>query len=231
MSRGQQWEIELINCLVKDIPKRFGKISSTMKPQSKTNPALILIEAILSVHRHYDPFVPPRVDSFGKNHPNISSLRSLLALVYTYGGPAKFFKTQLDYDYPDMAKTFADVLQYFISIEGEYQGATEFGRLHNWAMVASPCDYENVCDNTGEKVYGFNITTFQDIRRLLGADTVKPDTHVIQYIQDACGRRISKAKAVHYLEEAAKRLGISAKELDCAIWNRYARGSSSKTCR
>jgi len=231
MSSSQLWGTRLINCLVEDIPKRFGKISRTMKPPHNTNVALILMEAVLSINQSFDSFVVPTLKRFSKDHPDISSLQNLLDLIYACGGPAKFFRTELMYYFPERAKTLFNVLKYLISIEGKYQGANEFERLHNWAVTVSPRDYVNVCDAKGEKVYGFGIATFQYIRMLLGADTIKTDRYVKRYIQDTCGTPVSEAKAVQYLEETATRLGISARELDHAIWNLYEQDSKSKPCQ
>jgi len=219
------WDTKMVNILVTDIPKRFGQISSTMKTPKTTNPALVIIEAILSINKPYDTFVVPTLNRFKGNNLEISSLHSLLKLVDSRGGPEKFFKIELEYYYPQMANTFYDVLRFFISIEKNYPGTSEYERLHYWAINASPRDYKNVCSNDGNKIYGFGIATFQYIRMLLGADTIKPDRYIKTYIEDVCGNRVSEGKAVYFLEEAAKRLRVSPKELDNIIWNRYARGS------
>jgi hypothetical protein len=47
---------------------------------SWSNPALNVIDCVLSLNRKYDTFVRPRIDLFVKNHPDIKSLEDLRKL-------------------------------------------------------------------------------------------------------------------------------------------------------
>ena len=62
------------------------------------------------------------------------------------------------------------------------------------------------------------IAAFQWLRMRLGVNTVKPDVMVHRFVKRITGRSLSDADAIAAIEEAARRLGVRARDLDGAIW-------------
>ena len=52
-----------------------------------------------------------------------------------------------------------------------------------------------------------------------GVDTVKADVHVIKFVSDAVGRRVTAAEAKRGVMAVAKDSGRRASLLDSAIWH------------
>jgi hypothetical protein len=72
-------------------------------------------------------------------------------------------------------------------------------------------------------VPGFGLGGFQYLRMLFGAQTTKPDVHIIRFVSEAIGRKIADIKALYLLERAAKQAGLPIRELDITIWETGAR--------
>jgi hypothetical protein len=85
-------------------------------------------------------------------------------------------------------------------------------KLRAWAV---DCEFER--DFQGRVKY-LGIAACQWLRIRLGVDTVKPDVHVHRFVKEATGRSLSDVAVIAVVEEAAKRLGVSARALDLAIW-------------
>jgi len=182
------------------------------------NPALSVLDCVLSLNRRYDGFVLPRVREFQEAHPQIASLDSLTQLMRTHGSPAAFMLAELRYNHEERAETLAGVLAYLQRVEHEFTGPSQRHRLRRWAIRALPDDYRSV------GVRGFGLSGFQYLRMQLGADTTKPDIHIRRYVADAIGRPVADIEALRLLEQAARRTGLRLRHLDAAIWNDRARG-------
>ena len=77
-------------------------------------------------------------------------------------------------------------------------------------------------------INGFKLAGFQYLRMLFGAETVKPDVHIIRYVESVLGRPIAgspsrEVQAVYAMERAGELLEQSARALYVAIWNASAR--------
>ena len=62
---------------------------------------------------------------------------------------------------------------------------------------------------------------------LFGADTTKPDVHIIGFLSDILNRRVSAIEALRLLEAASKSLGLSVRDVDTYIWQIRARGEEN----
>ena len=65
---------------------------------------------------------------------------------------------------------------------------------------------------------------------LFGANTTKPDIHIIGLVERTVGHGVSATQALILLENAAKDLGISLRDLDTTIWEDAARGTAQARC-
>ncbi len=65
---------------------------------------------------------------------------------------------------------------------------------------------------------GLGPVVYQWLTMRLGAETVKPDVHVVRFVSGALGRAVSEREAIDGLVAVARRLGIKANVLDWSIW-------------
>jgi len=208
-----------VQLLVKRIARDF---SNPPKPGDFvfTAPAPVrVIDCVLSLNRNYDRFVQPRVTMFANRFPEIQSCSDLRALIDRYESPSEFVKDTLCLPSGDSRKANAisGVTDYLIEQQEKYDGKTEIDRLEKWARGAKPDGYRTV------GVRFFAIGGFQYLRMLFGAETTKPDVHILAFVRETIGRRANEVQSLILLEEAAKIAGVSLRSLDFMIWESKAR--------
>lgn len=189
--------------------------------------AVAVIDCVLSLNRKYDAFVVPRLETFTKRHPEIRKVGELAELIDSYPTPLAFSIEELNYRDENRARILREVVQFVCTIVQvvrtmgqEFSAASEEEVLKAWALRAKPHE----CETLG--IRGFKVAGFQYLRILFGADTTKPDVHIIGFIEDALNRKVSAYEALALLEAAAPRLGLSVRAVDSAIWRVGARGES-----
>ncbi len=67
--------------------------------------------------------------------------------------------------------------------------------------------------------HSIGIALFQWLRLRLGVDTVKPDVHIVNFISNAVGRKVTQQEALDSLLEVAQKTNRKASLLDAAIWH------------
>lgn len=68
------------------------------------------------------------------------------------------------------------------------------------------------------RVRGLSLALYNNLRISLGADTIKPDVHVMRFVKSVTGRNVAERETVDLLVRTAARLGIPARDLDLRIW-------------
>ena len=61
--------------------------------------------------------------------------------------------------------------------------------------MAQPEDYLTL------NIKGCGIACFQWLRMLFGADTAKPDVHIVNFLSENLGKKVSQIEAVYLMEE------------------------------
>lgn len=206
-----------VDRLVDILRQQFSIIPPPLDAVWVQSPAVKVIDCVLSLNRPYDRVVLPRVQRFMRNHPEIQTLSQLRTLMARYASPLAFSDTELDYHDQRRAETLLGVIDYLLEVQQEHEGRTEAERLERWAAWARPGDYLAI------GVPGFGLAGFQYLRMLFGAQTTKPDVHIIRFVSDAVHRKVTDVQALYLLERAAKRSGLPIRELDIAIWEASAR--------
>ena len=177
-----------------------------------------VIDCVLSLRKPYATVVAPRIERFMREQQSISTCAHLLALIREYRSPLAFFRHALDMDSPGKARMLMGVLEALLDAQERFDGADEPARLLAWACWARPGDHLMF------DIPGFKLAGFQYLRMLFGADTVKPDTHILDYVARAIGRPVATdaaaVRSVYALERAAELIGCSARAVDSAIWKR-----------
>jgi hypothetical protein len=106
------------------------------------------------------------------------------------------------------AETLRRLVPFFES------GVTDQDALVGWARSAEfRRDFEG-------RVKGLGYTTFQWLTMRCGIETVKPDVHTRRFTQRCLGRPLTDSDIVELVTRAAKLLGMPARSLDLAIWER-----------
>ena len=180
---------------------------------------LCCLDAVLSINRPYRRFVTPRLNRFRALCPSLTRLSQLARKLQRI--PAQKFGVEiLNYNDPARVELLQRVVQRLIKIISRRENATdELDVLKTWAIKASVDDYVNF------EVRGIGLATYQYLRMLFGADTVKPDVHISKFVSKTLGRRIGERDTIKILEAGALRLGVSVLSLDHAIWSHQTESS------
>ncbi len=104
------------------------------------------------------------------------------------------------------------LVAYFESI-----GVTSQEALSQWAKES------NFQDDFEGKIPGMAYAIYQWLVMRLGIETIKPDTHLIDFLKSIIHHSFTEKELVDVLEKVAKELGLKAYELDWEIWE-YQRG-------
>lgn len=200
----------LADAMLRDYPEVKPSVDSAW---CRTD-ALKVIDCVLSLNRNYDRFVVPRLDKFEQGHKGTLSISDLQALMRSYGSPHEFMQKCLDYNHAVRAHVLMAVVDYLATV----------GDLLEWARTADVTGFQHL------QIRGFGIAGWQYLRMLFGADTVKPDIYIKRYVEQVIRKPIGvSVKLVRLFEEASRRAGLSAIEVDNAIWEKNARAAKSVT--
>lgn len=178
-------------------------------------PAVRVIDCVLSLNRPYDRFVVPRLDRFEGRYPKIRTVSELAAMIRSYPSAHAFVREALDYNHEARAETLAAVVDWLLA---ECGGTDNPEKLAAWAARARPGDYR------AANIRGFALSGFQYLRLLFGADTVQPDIHLHRRMAQWLGHPVSATRALELLEAAAPQAGLRLRDLDATIWDAGARG-------
>lgn len=189
-------------------------------PSALAPPAVRVIDCVLSLRKSYESVVLPRVTQFRAQHADVRNCADLVQFIRGFASPHAFAKSALRMDSAVKGNAIVGVAEYLIDIQQRFVGVTEEDRLQAWAIWARPGDYITIT------VKGFGLAGFQYLRMLFGADTTKPDTHIIAYVSNALEREVTDVHALYVLERAAELSGQSLRRLDGLIWERAARSRS-----
>lgn len=196
----------------------FGSVD----PAWARPPAVLVIDCVLSLNRNYDTFLVPRLKTFMGNHPETQRITDLAKLMASYPTPHAFVQQELNYKHESRARTLQAVVDFVCQIvEGTQTIQEEKEILKQWAILAKPSDYQTL------NIRGFGIAGFQYLRMLFGADTTKPDVHIIGFLSELLNRRISAVEALRLLEAASESVGLSVRDVDTYVWQIRARGEQN----
>ena len=198
------------------------------------NPALKVINCVLSLNRHYDEFVVPTLRAFKKRNPAVISLADLDNIMKSKGGAYAFFRSELGYNDSARAQVFDSVLMYLIRVQEHFPASSEPESLHNWAIAVRPADYQQVPYLQGigtRRIKGFAISGWQYLRMLFGADTCKPDRHILAFLRDTIKRNVNPLHAVEVMEITAPMAGLTVREADHRIWSKYSGDARARRAR
>lgn len=181
-------------------------------------PAVRVIHSVIQQGLTYETTVYPRLVGFKKNRPDVKSIRQLADLMASYKTPLEFLSEEVDLPNKLKAGAIDGLVKYLCGLIEASPAVPEEETLKQWAITAEPDDYKKL------GIKGVKIATFQWLRMLFGADTSKPDVHIMNFINDTIEQTLSKNECVLLIEGIALHLGVSEREVDGAIWNFMASG-------
>ena len=206
-----------VSKLAEVLAVEFGEAEMSDDLIWSASPAAKVIDCVLSLNRPYDSFCWPRVERFIEKHPSTASLGDLLDLMGQADSAGDFVRLELDYDHDDRAEALHQVLAKLYIEQRKRLGTTEEERLVAWATSVQPADHKQWA------IPHFALAGFQYLRMLFGANTTKPDVHVMRFVRDRLGRDVSDIEALRLLEAAATEAQLDLRTLDTAIWETAAR--------
>ena len=186
----------------------------------RREPAVRVLDCVLSLNRKYDAFVVPRLDNFEHQHPDVRTVTDLQRLMTTYPSDDAFVSNVLNYRHLQRAAILHAVVEWLATVSGNGSPAEQLSNLERWAENARPQDAAAL------PIKGFALAGFQYLRMLFGANTTKPDMHIRRFVADCLGRPITDSRALELLERAAPEAGISLRDFDTTVWERSARAGS-----
>jgi hypothetical protein len=205
--------------LVGELRRLAPSIQPSTDRAWRREPAVRVIDCVLSLNRNYDSFVVPRLDRFEQVHPAIRTVSDLRDLMARYPSPDAFVAEVLNYRHSKRAETLSAVVKWVATVSGHGSSGEQLSNLQRWASEAQPGDHVAL------RIRGFGLAGFQYLRMLFGANTTKPDIHICRFVVSVLGHNVSDIEALQLLERAAPQAGILLRDLDTTIWERSARGS------
>ncbi|MBM3359756.1 MAG: hypothetical protein FJY54_18860 [Betaproteobacteria bacterium] len=207
--------------LVAALKQFAGKVCPSQDPAWSRPLAIRIVDCVLSLRRNYDRFVVPRLEALMRAHPELHTIAQLEVLVAGYQSPSAFVERELNYKHPDRARILASVIRFVAGLVQGVSPALQAEALERWATSARPEDFKDL------NIKGFKLAGFQYLRMLFGAQTTKPDQHIIAFVSESIGRQVSDVEALVLLEAATARLNLPLRDVDTTIWESRARSASA----
>lgn len=179
--------------------------------------AIKVIDSILASGLNYKTGVGPKLQSFEESHPNVKQVTELADLMSRYSKPVEFLHIELGNSFERKANALNSLVKYLCGIIAESPTVSEEDVLKQWADEAEPQDCYKL------DITGIGVATFQWLRMLLGADTSKPDTHIMKFISEILDEKFSDVRCVFIMEAASAHLGLSTRKVDHRLWQRRSK--------
>lgn len=181
-------------------------------PPSWPSPVLCVLDCLLSLDRRKEGWVDETLQRLQQPDPQYGTLGSVRSFVTAFSSPSDYFLGDLRDKEAKRAALLLPLLDALIDVGRDFPGQTEGDRLRAWAIAASPADY------TFGPYRGLGLKGFQNLRQLLGANTVVPTKEIVTFVARAVGRELEATEAVHLLERAAGRLRYDLRGIPDEVW-------------
>ena len=179
-------------------------LSMTPEEFGYDKPFLIIIDAVLSINRQYNPFVKPRIELLKQKLSDINNLEELDNLIKI--DKNKFIELW-HYNHIQRVDLLINLLEFFIVYKKQGGFKDDRAAMVHWASSKKDLP-----------VKGIGFRTNQYLRMMLGVSTVKPDVHLHKAVYEALGKRLSDKEVVEIIEITADKLNLKAISLDHGIW-------------
>ena len=182
------------------------------------SPAVKVINSVLSLGMDYRKVVKPKLDAFQEKNPDVRQVTELAAFIEEdYQTPIDFLNKEFGYKHKPKsirkANAINSVCEKLCGIINASPSVPEEDAIRQWALQAKPEGYRVW------NIKGFKLAGFQWLRMLFGADTVKPDRHIVNFLSDTLNEKVSPLESVELIEETSAHSEFSARDIDRIIWN------------
>ena len=181
------------------------------------SPAVKVLNSVLSLGLDYKKVVYPKLIAFQENHPDVKLVSELVDFIARYETPIDFLAQEFGFKHKPKsimkANAIYAVANYLCSIINASPSVSEEDAIGQWALQAEPEGYRVW------NIKGFRLAGFQWLRMLFGADTVKPDRHIVNFLFDTLNQPISPLESVELIEETSAHSEFSARDIDRIVWN------------
>ena len=216
---------------------RIREIAPDPLPRDKTvldhTPVVKVLNSVLSLGMDYRRVIEPKLDAFQDKTPDVRQVTELAAVIKDYETPIDFLSKEFNYKPKPKsirkANAINSICEKLCGIINASPSVPEADAIRQWALQAKPEGYHiwNIKE--------FRLTGFQWLRVLFGADTSKPDKHILNFLADTLNEKFpqtsekKKLEAVDLIEEASAHSEFSARDIDRIIWGHYADPSPACT--
>ena len=216
---------------------RIMQIAPNSLSRDKTvldhTPAVKVINSVLSLGMGYRKVIERKLDAFQEKNPDVRQVTELAVFIEEdYQTPIDFLNKEFNYKHKPKsirkANAINSVCEKLCGIINASPSVSEEDAIKQWALQAKPKGYSvwNITE--------FKIAGFQWLRMLFGADTAKPDTHILNFLADTLGEEFPKTnekkklEAVELIEETSAHSEFSARDIDRIIWSFMSKKKSDK---
>jgi hypothetical protein len=166
------------------------------------------------------PTIEKAIVHFRKHHGeaihNHETLRKFLNALPDYGEAVKELyreaaKELWGNNHWRRVRELRDLVKFFESLP---EPVTDHASMRKWAEKS---EFER---DFKRKVKGLAMAIYKWLTMRVGVNTIKPDVHVHDFLQEAAKRRFSNKEAIAVLEKVAREINRQAFELDWSIFER-----------
>lgn len=200
------------------IKEAVEKSVQNYQNKAKKRPAVSLIDVVLAANREYNKVVEPNINRI-LNNTTITTFNDLELFIKS-NSKEEFYKF---WGHKDEKKynTLSNLLNAVIKLKSKSIFIDDFDVLNNWAINA---DIYNIKNDPIGKIDNIGLATFQHLRMVFGANTVKPDQRVLEVLKYEFDIvKASQLNGIKAVEQIADITGMSALEID-QIFVKYGSG-------
>lgn len=181
------------------------------------NAVLVCLDAVLSINRKYYSFVVPRIKKIQEEYSDIDTLPKLWELIKNTS--TEEFVKIWNYNHPQRVEILTQLVGKLIDcakIKNSDSPEQGLSKLRMWANSTNIYGYKDF------NVPGIGVATYQYIRMMLGAKTVKPDVHIKRYIFSVLNKKLNDYDTIDIFEKACNSQNIDVSKADRSLWKKYA---------
>lgn len=193
----------------------IGEIArKELKSLKVENAAMALITTVLAMRQRWDETARPRVEAFKANYADVKTLQDLKDLIHSMD-EREFCKKVLN------LKIGRTPFWRYVLLNNLVRAFTAY-RIHkgfsdDWETIqhwAKNVNIRNLDNDMIGKINDVGLATVQNLRLICGIDTVKPDVHVKETLNE-----IGLGNEIEIVELLSELLGYPSVELDQIFWH------------
>jgi hypothetical protein len=189
-----------------------NKSAKNYTMNSKSAPAIALIEVVLSANRNYNLIVVPRISSVRLNYPQLKKFNELKKLIKTKS--KKDFYDIWNYRDEKKYNTLKSIMDVISNLRVKYPltSTDDYKLMNAWAKNV---DLAKIKEDEIGSISNVGIATIQHLRMTFGVNTIKPDLRVKQVLENEFKLKyLSDIKVISAVEQIASIVKLSVIECD-----------------